>query len=49
LFGIHNDFNDKICSKQGEDSFYQQFGIQFKEALVKCYTTYGVVIWTFGK
>jgi hypothetical protein len=40
LCGIHNDFNGKSCSKQGEDSFYQQLGIKFKEALVKCYTTY---------
>jgi len=37
LCGIHNDFNGKACTKQGEESFYHQFGIKVKEALVKFY------------
>ena len=49
LRGIHNDFNGKSCSKQVEDSFYQQFATKFKEALVKCYDAYGAASWTFGK
>jgi len=49
LCGIHNDFNGKPCTKQGEESFYHQFGIKVKEALVKCCTAYGAAIWTFGK
>lgn len=46
---IHNDCNGKSCSKQGEDSFYQQFGIKFKVALVKYYNAHGAAIWTFGR
>jgi hypothetical protein len=49
LYGVHNGFNGKNCSGKAEDCFYQQFGITFKEALVKCYTAYGAAIWIFGK